>query len=138
MRDEDEAKSRRGAASLTRALENELREIAARGESRSLEIPAGINLCSNDYLGLSTHPVLRESVLESVARVDRVGSTGSRLLSGNAREWDELEAEFAEFAGNGVGALLHVRLCRECGIAERGVGPGRYCIFRCLQSRELD
>ncbi len=124
MRDEDEAKSRRGAASLTRALENELREIAARGESRSLEIPAGINLCSNDYLGLSTHPVLRESVLESVARVDRVGSTGSRLLSGNAREWDELEAEFAAFAGTESALYFTSGYAANVGLLSAVLGRG--------------
>src|SRR5579863_8533531 len=87
------------ASSLTRSLESELREIEARGRLRSLEIPAGINFCSNDYLGLAMNPALREAVTEAVARAGRVGSTGSRLLAGNAREWEELEREFADFAG---------------------------------------
>lgn len=87
------------ASSLTRSLESELREIEARGQLRSLEIPAGINFCSNDYLGLATKPALRDAVMDAVARAERVGSTGSRLLAGNAREWEELEREFADFAG---------------------------------------
>src|SRR5271170_460568 len=66
---------------------------------RTLEIPAGINLCSNDYLGLATDPRLKQAVMEAVARTESVGSTGSRLLSGNSREWEELESEFAGFAG---------------------------------------
>jgi len=92
MRDED-------GNALTRSLESELHEIEARGQLRSLEIPAGINLCSNDYLGLATNPALRIAVMDAVARAERVGSTGSRLLAGNAREWEELEREFADFAG---------------------------------------
>ena len=87
------------ASSLTRSLGSELREIDARGQLRSLEIPAGINFCSNDYLGLATNPALRAAVMDAVARAERVGSTGSRLLAGNAREWEELEREFADFAG---------------------------------------
>jgi len=34
-----------------------------------------------------------------VAQAEKVGATGSRLLSGNSREWEDLEREFAEFAG---------------------------------------
>jgi 8-amino-7-oxononanoate synthase len=77
----------------------ELQILAARDQLRSLEIAAGINLCSNDYLALSTNPALRDAVIDSVARSSRVGSTGSRLLSGHTLEWQELEEEFAAFAG---------------------------------------
>ncbi len=86
-------------ANLTRALEAELAELTARGEQRTLEIPAGINLCSNDYLGLSRHPALCEAVAEAVALAERMSAMGSRLLAGHAREWDELENEFTAFVG---------------------------------------
>src|ERR1700722_15097911 len=66
---------------------------------RTLETPAGINLCSNDYLGLSTDPRLKYAVLEAVEHTASVGSTGSRLLSGNAKEWEEAESDFAKFIG---------------------------------------
>ncbi len=66
---------------------------------RSLEQIRGINLCSNDYLGLATNRQLKKAVVEAVTRAKRVGSTGSRLLSGNSREWEQLELKFAEFAG---------------------------------------
>ena len=36
---------------------------------------------------------------EAVAAAPRMGSTGSRMLSGNSAEWMALESEFAEFAG---------------------------------------
>ncbi len=87
------------SAELTRALEVELAELTAHGELRTLEIPTGINLCSNDYLGLSTHPELCRAVAEAIATAERFGGTGSRLLAGHAREWDELEGEFVEFIG---------------------------------------
>ncbi|MHB8753486.1 MAG: aminotransferase class I/II-fold pyridoxal phosphate-dependent enzyme [Candidatus Acidiferrales bacterium] len=83
----------------------ELETLRDRSELRSLEIPSGINLCSNDYLGLATDPRLRQAVIESVTSATQVGATGSRLLSGNSREWQDLESKFADFAG--VDAALY-------------------------------
>ncbi|HET9401291.1 MAG TPA: 8-amino-7-oxononanoate synthase [Candidatus Acidoferrales bacterium] len=80
-------------------LSNELKELRARDRLRSLELPAGVNLCSNDYLALSTHSALRTAVLDAIQNGARMASTGSRLLSGHAVEWEALEKEFAEFAG---------------------------------------
>ena len=77
----------------------ELHNLREQSQLRSLEILNGINFCSNDYLGLATDPRLKQAVLESVASAAQMGATGSRLLSGNSREWQELESEFAEFAG---------------------------------------
>ena len=73
--------------------------MAARSQTRVLAETAGVNLCSNDYLGLSNHPALREAVLEAVSDAARVSGTGSRLLSGHAAVWEELEGQFARFAG---------------------------------------
>jgi 8-amino-7-oxononanoate synthase len=84
---------------LARRIARELEELRGRSELRTLEHPAGIDLCSNDYLGLAADPRLKQAALEAVERASAAGSTGSRLLSGNAREWEEVEAEFAGFAG---------------------------------------
>src|SRR5271155_1902751 len=80
-------------------LQEGLRALATREQHRTLTEISGVNLCSNDYLGLAQSPVLREAVVEAVRKSSRVGSTGSRLLSGHASAWDELEIEFATFAG---------------------------------------
>jgi len=67
-----------------------------------LRVPAevaGVNLCSNDYLGMAADPRLKAALIEAIETGDRTGSTGSRLLSGHHAAWDELEAEFATFAG---------------------------------------
>jgi 8-amino-7-oxononanoate synthase len=112
------------ANALTRSLESELREIEARGQLRTLEIPAGINFCSNDYLGLAVNPALRVAVMDAVARAERVGSTGSRLLAGNSHEWEELEREFAKFAGADAALYFTSGYAANVGllsaIAERG------------------
>ncbi|MGH7936220.1 MAG: aminotransferase class I/II-fold pyridoxal phosphate-dependent enzyme, partial [Chthoniobacterales bacterium] len=65
---------------------------------RSLDIPRGLNLCSNDYLGLAADPRLKHAVLAAFSSSIRAASTGSRLLSGNSRDWEAIESEFANFA----------------------------------------
>jgi 8-amino-7-oxononanoate synthase len=82
----------------------ELKALPEQSQFRELRFLSGINLSSNDYLGLATNPRFKQAVLAAVATSRFMGSTGSRLLSGNAREWEELESEFARFAGT-EGAL---------------------------------
>ncbi|HEY2461237.1 MAG TPA: 8-amino-7-oxononanoate synthase [Candidatus Acidoferrum sp.] len=76
-----------------------LRGLEAHSQRRSLVEVAGVNLCSNDYLGLAASAELRAAVVEAVERASRVGGTGSRLLSGHSAVWDAVEEEFAEFLG---------------------------------------
>jgi 8-amino-7-oxononanoate synthase len=80
-------------------MAQELDDLRARSQFRTLDSPEGVNLTSNDYLGLAADPRLKRAVAEAVVNTNAVGSTGSRLLSGNAPEWGEVESEFAEFAG---------------------------------------
>jgi 8-amino-7-oxononanoate synthase len=86
--------------SLLADLQAGLRELESRSQRRTLGEISGVNLCSNDYLGLADNPSLKQSVIESVANAARIGGTGSRLLSGHAAVWNELEEEFAAFAGS--------------------------------------
>src|SRR5713101_4409933 len=80
-------------------LESGLRGLEAQSRRRSLAEIRGVNFCSNDYLGLAEHPALKQAVAEAVQGATRTGGTGSRLLSGHAAVWDEVEEEFARFAG---------------------------------------
>lgn len=86
--------------SLLAELQAGLRELELRSQRRTLVEISGINLCSNDYLGLADNPALKQSVIEAVARAARIGGTGSRLLAGHSAVWNELEEEFAAFAGS--------------------------------------
>src|SRR5262245_60758269 len=79
-------------------LERDLAELRARDQLRSFAQVVGVNLCSNDYLGLAEDARLKEATLEAVAVSARVGGTGSRLLSGHDLAWNALEEEFAAFA----------------------------------------
>ncbi|HVB86326.1 MAG TPA: 8-amino-7-oxononanoate synthase [Candidatus Dormibacteraeota bacterium] len=94
MRDDGAAED-----TIERRIAQELDSLRAISQFRTLENSDGIDLSSNDYLGLAYDPRLKHATMEAIANSARVGSTGSRLLSGNAREWHELELEFADFAG---------------------------------------
>ncbi len=85
--------------SLSDRLQEELWTLHGKAQLRMLQQLQGVNLCSNDYLGLSTDARLKQALQEAVARPIAVGSTGSRLLSGNSSDWEELEVDFAKFAG---------------------------------------
>ncbi|HEY2384380.1 MAG TPA: 8-amino-7-oxononanoate synthase [Terriglobia bacterium] len=80
-------------------MKAELAALRAADQFRELATPAGVQLNSNDYLGLSGHPRLEQAVVRGLEEDDRFAATGSRLLSGNHPRWEELEAEFAAFVG---------------------------------------
>src|SRR5262245_32960869 len=84
---------------MLKRLAAELAAFGAADQLRELAIPSGIQFGSNDYLGLSTHPRLKEAIRCALEEDDRVASTGSRLLAGNHARWEELESEFAELVG---------------------------------------
>jgi 8-amino-7-oxononanoate synthase len=84
---------------IVNRVSEEMDALREQSQFRTLEIPQGINLCSNDYLGLATNPQFKQATLAAIAATSSMGSTGSRLLSGNSREWEDLESEFARFAG---------------------------------------
>src|SRR6476619_6058678 len=57
-----------------------------------------INLASNNYLGLTTHPKLREAALEATRKYG-VGSGAVRTIAGTMRIHMELEEKIAAFKG---------------------------------------
>jgi 8-amino-7-oxononanoate synthase len=68
------------------------------GLFRELRSPCGVDLTSNDYLGLARHPLVIER-LAYAARHEGCGSTGSRLLRGHRDVFGAVEQRFAAFKG---------------------------------------
>ena len=52
--------------SLLAELQAGLRELESRSQCRTLAEITGVNLCSNDYLGLSDNPALKQTVIEAM------------------------------------------------------------------------
>src|SRR5688500_12256137 len=68
------------------------------GLHRSLAEPRGIDFSSNDYLGLSSHPRIRDAILGSL-RAGPLSAPASRLLRGTLPQHRDLEEKLARFKG---------------------------------------
>jgi 8-amino-7-oxononanoate synthase len=77
-----------------------LRELEAKNRYRILKRAEGIDLTSNDYIGLRSHPELRKSAIAALEGGIEIGAGGSRLLRGHTEQHAELE----EFAASYFGA----------------------------------
>src|SRR5918994_585746 len=71
---------------------------SAQGPEATVDGRRVISLSSNDYLGLTHHPRLREAALAAV-RDFGVGSGAVRTIAGTMSMHQELEQELAEFKG---------------------------------------
>lgn len=75
-----------------------LRDLRGAGLLRQMRLPNGIDLVSNDYLGLADHPHLAAAMRAALENLP-AGSGGSRLLRGHHDIFDRLEARLAAFSG---------------------------------------
>ena len=57
-----------------------------------------LNFCSNDYLGLASHPALADAAIETI-RERGTGAAASHLICGHQDIHQELENELAAFVG---------------------------------------
>jgi len=81
---------------LEQRVRRRLAEWEAAGLLRELRPPAGLDFSSNDYLNLSTHPLIVDRMARAVRR-EGCGSTGSRLLRGDRAMFGAVEQRFADF-----------------------------------------
>lgn len=86
------------SSELERRVRKAIQALESDGLRRTLRSPSGIDLSSNDYLGLATHPRIKQKMAEAVMD-EGCGSTGSRLLRGNRESFVRVEQRFAEFKG---------------------------------------
>ena len=121
---------------LEAALAAELDAIDARGLRRRLrEIDGGQNavvrigrrdivlLCSNNYLGLASHP----EVVEAAARAARdfgASSASSRLISGHMTVHAQLEEKIAAWKGTSAALLFSTGYHANIGAISSLVGAG--------------
>lgn len=81
-------------------ISQELKEIKEKNLYRTLKTFDGrvLLFSSNDYLGLSRHPVVVEAAVKAVEKYG-AGAGASRLISGNLPLYEELESLLADFKG---------------------------------------
>lgn len=79
--------------------------------------------CSNDYLGLATHPKVIEAFHQAADRYG-VGSGASHLVCGHSEEHHRLEEELAEFTGRARALLFSTGYMANLGAVNALVGRG--------------
>ena len=84
------------SGSLEGRVTGELRALDQQRLRRALRAPSGIDLSSNDYLGLADHPLVKQQMIVAIEQ-DGCGSTGSRLLRGQRDAFASIERTFAAF-----------------------------------------
>ncbi len=119
-----------------RSLADTLLARAEQGLLRELREGRGIDLVSNDYLGLADHPYIRKAMAEALAH-EPAGSTGSRLLRGHRRVFADLEQRLARLCGTETALLFGSGWAANSGLVPVLVGPGDLVVSDALNHASL-
>jgi 8-amino-7-oxononanoate synthase len=76
---------------------------------------------SNNYLGLTTHPRVRQAAIDAVERYG-TSCTGSRFLNGTLAMHEELEVELAKFVGKEAALVFSTGMQANLGAISSLVG----------------
>lgn len=98
------------------AIAAALQDLDVRRLRRRREIASGaIDFCSNDYLGLASHPEVA-AAMANHALEHGVGARASHLVNGHSAEHDALERELAEFTGRERALLFSTGYMANLGV----------------------
>ena len=109
-------------------------ESASAAESR-FDGKEVINLASNNYLGLTTHPKLREAALEATRKYG-VGSGAVRTISGTMSLHMELEERIARFKNVEACVVFQSGFAANAGTVSADPDARRPHHFRRIESRQ--
>jgi 8-amino-7-oxononanoate synthase len=117
-------------------LKTEQAQRAARGllrHRRTLESPQSphivvdgrpyLSFCSNDYLGLASHPQLSAALQQGVQQWG-VGAGAAHLVSGHFAPHQQLEQQLAAFVGKPAALLFSTGYMANLGVVQALVGRG--------------
>lgn len=83
---------------------------------------------SNNYLGLTTHPKVKEAAIEAIKRYG-TSCTGSRFLNGTLELHEQLEHELAEWVGKESALCFSTGMQVNLGTVSALVNRGDYVIL---------
>ena len=83
---------------------------------------------SNNYLGLTTHPKVREAAIEAIKRFG-TSCTGSRFLNGTLELHHQLEGELAQWVGKESALIFSTGMQVNLGALSSVAGRGDYVIL---------
>jgi len=99
-----------------------LAELRRAGLLRQMRLPQGIDLVSNDYLGLAEHPDLAAAMRAGLDGLPS-GSGGSRLLRGHHEVFEQIESRLAAFSGAESALLFGSGYAANIGMLQAVVSP---------------
>jgi 8-amino-7-oxononanoate synthase len=121
---------------LDQILQNRLEGLKRRGRYRSLSLISGaqtaavtldgkkvVQLSSNNYLDLASHPALKRAAAEAL-ELYGCGAGASRLISGTMELHTALERKLAELKGTEAALVFSSGYHANTGIIPALVGPG--------------
>ncbi len=82
-----------------------------------------IMIGSNNYLGLTTHPKVRQAAIDAIKRYG-TSCTGSRFLNGNLTLHNKLEQDLADFVGKEAGIVFSTGMQVNLGTISALIGRG--------------
>ncbi len=125
-----------GDVRLTDFLQTELTQLRNEGLYRACRLIEGeqlprvrlagqltIMLSSNNYLGLATHPKLKDAAKQAID-VYGCGAAASRLIAGNMELHEKLEERIARFKGAEAALVFNSGYTANVGVLSTLVGPG--------------
>lgn len=83
---------------------------------------------SNNYLGLTTHPKVRQAAMDAIKKYG-TSCTGSRFLNGNMTIIEQLERELAEWTGKDSALVFSTGMQVNLGTISAVVGRGDIVIL---------
>jgi len=109
---------------VAKALDWKLREV--QGPSEPVAMVDGrevLILCSNNYLGLTTHPKMKQAAIQAVKKYG-VGSGAVRAISGTMDLHMELEKRLAKFKNSEASLTYPTGFAANSGLIPQLVGEG--------------
>lgn len=83
---------------------------------------------SNNYLGLTTHPKVRQAAMEAIKKYG-TSCTGSRFLNGTLEMHEQLEQELAKYVGKEAALVFSTGMQTNLGAISAIVGRGDVVIL---------
>lgn len=81
-----------------------------------------IMIGSNNYLGLTHHPYVKEAAIKAIEKFG-TGCTGSRFLNGNLSIHDELDIKIAKYLGHESALVFSTGMQTNLGVLSSLCGP---------------
>lgn len=87
-----------------------------------------IMIGSNNYLGLTHHPYVKEAAIKAIEKYG-TGCTGSRFLNGNLIIHDELDVKIAKYLGHESALVFSTGMQTNLGVLSALCGPKDLLLF---------